>query len=137
MKNNLKISLLIIAVGLVIIAGCKKNAASIVGTWTETTQRQQEKIGANFVIDTTFNLPAPAPTVTFNTNGTYQSSNGNIGAGSYMLSGNKLTVTDTGSAGPQVLNVITLSDNALSLQQSTTDTAAPYPTYYYTINFKR
>ena len=137
MKNNLKISLIIIVIGLVIITGCKKKTASIVGTWTETTQRQQEKIGTNFVIDTTINVSAPAPTITFNSNGTFLSSTGNIGAGIYTLAGNNLTVTDTGGSSPQVLSVITLSDNALSLQQSSTDTAAPYPTYYYTINFKR
>ena len=137
MKNNLKISLLAIVLGLIIIAGCKKKSASIVGTWTETTTREQEKIGANFVIDTTINVSAPAPSITFNANGTFLSNTGNIGAGTYTLTDNKLTVTDTSNSGPQTLNVITLTDNALSLQQVFTDTSSPYPTDYITVNFRR
>ena len=137
MKNNLKFSLIIIALGLVIASGCKKNAASIVGTWTETTQREQEKIGANFVFDTTVNVSLPAPVITFNSNGSYRFSVGSAGSGTYTLSGNTLTVTDSGSTTPQTLTVVTLTDNALTLQQSSTDTAAPYPTYYNSINFKR
>ena len=140
MTNKTKTTLLLLTLvsGIIFMTGCKKNAASIVGTWTETTQREQEKIGGTSVYDTTFNVGTPTPTVTFNADGSFNSNNGSIGAGTYSLAGSTLTVIDTGTGGgTHVLTVATLTTNALSLQMSQTDTASPYPTYNYWINFKR
>ena len=136
-KTIITIVMIILMAGIIFMTACRKNAASITGTWTETSQREQEKVSGATILDTTTLAPTPAPIATFNGDGTYQSASGTLGAGTYTLAGSTLIVSDTGRAGTQILSVLTLTDNALSLQKAITDTIPPYQSFYYTINFKR
>ena len=125
---------------VIYLAGCKKNAATIVGVWTEETQSILTDSAGITVRDTTIkSLSLSAMVVTFDANGTYSSQalTGGIGAGTYKYTGNKLTLIDTSSSTTQVVNVTLLTNNALSVEMVDTTSLSPLVISDITYNFAR
>jgi hypothetical protein len=90
--KNIKINLLLLAVlsALIYLAGCSQtsNSASsqLVGTWTQTTDRQVVKVNGSVVHDTTVNLPA---TLTMTSGGSFVTP---YYTTTYTVSGSQITV---------------------------------------------
>jgi hypothetical protein len=124
MKNNLKTAVLALAVCIALLTGCAKNNASIVGVWSFNTERQVIKTAGVTTHDTTVNVPAGA-TLTFGSKGQFYTYNppSNYSNGTYTLSGDKLTITTSGS--PIPLLVTSLTDGSLQFEQRDTDFTPP------------
>ena len=141
-RSTIKTTLLFVTliVGCIYLAGCKKNAATIVGVWTEETQSIETDSQGMVIRDTTIKaLSLSAMVVTFDANGTYssQSLTGGIGAGTYKYTGSKLTLIDTSNSTTQVVNVTLLTNNALSIEMVDTTRLSPLVTNDITYNFAR
>jgi len=136
-KNNLKISLITIVFFSVIIAGCKKNNASLVGTWSFNTQREILKTSNVTTFDTTVNMGS-GTMVTFTSGGKYNTT-GTIGldSGTYAQNSGKLTLNSASGSTPMVMLINLLSDHNLTLEQRDTGSSVPVTTAQYIFNLSR
>jgi hypothetical protein len=129
-KNN--VLLIVLLFCLCGAAGCHKGR-SILGRWSETSIREVYQINDSTVSDIT--LSGGGSSVTYTTQGTYFSTNGNNGL--YTLGANTLKLTDTTSGLNEtvVFNLLTLTDHSLILQLNDTFSTSPLSTAQFTFNY--
>ncbi|MCW3127299.1 MAG: hypothetical protein JWO03_2957 [Bacteroidetes bacterium] len=133
MKILFKSAMVAIACITLFIAGCsKKNAASLVGTWSRTTMHAIQKVNNVTVMDTTANVPAGS-TVTFTAAGHYETTDGgsSLSGGSYIQSNDRLLLLD--SVGNPGMNFYMhdLADHSLTLETRDTSTTQPITVVQY------
>ena len=129
MNNNLKTAVLALAVCVALLTGCAKNNPSIVGVWSFNTERQVIKTSGVTTKDTTVNLPTGV-TFTFGSKGQFYTYGppSSYTNGTYTLSGNKLTITTSGS--PVSLLVNSLTDGSLQFEERDTSGVNTDQLYY-------
>jgi hypothetical protein len=123
MNTMHKTILLLLLAPLIYMSSCSKTAstpASIIGTWSATTQRQQLLINSIVKYDTTISVPAGSEVYSFTADGYYTifTPSGTFGSG-YILNGSTLSLFDTSSSIDKwySVQVTTLSPHSLALQE--------------------
>lgn len=132
MRSHIKIISLLLIV--LLLAGCKKTV-KIYGTWQQTSLRQVNQTNGTTTYDMTSYISTGGVAFTFTVGGGYFSTNS---YGTYIQKGNTLQLTDTTASPPHTiyLDILTLTDQMLVLQNTDTISTSPLMTvqYIYTLS---
>lgn len=141
--KNTKTVFLILALisGVAFLNSCKKNSASIVGTWTLTSERERMSVSGITTLDTTYQIGVSNQQIlTLKSNSSFTViGSGGTSAGVYGYTNNILTLVDTtgGGSSSTIYSVSTLTSNQLSLQATDTTATSPLTIQIINVNFSR